>query len=375
MSKVIILTVDGGGIKGLIPSYFLTQIEKETGKSCYEIFDIIGGTSTGGIIATALTSPINGSAPFTAQGVFNIYKEDGTSIFVSQSSWIEDMYSLYYGDDGNGNGIEPYLQSKYGTSSLTDAKSNMENTLKGRTKHVFTTSYTVNSDGSAIPNPVLGQDYGPYLFNWLDASLSPGDDYKVWEAARATSAAPTYFPVGKLGGGGGFNSSANERWALDGGVMSNNPAVWAISEAFRTKLASSLSDIVVISLGTGSYPSGAGLITQHQGDPDPDNGNWGYIPWIASNLSDLSGTENGRGAVINIITESVQLVSSQQLLGFTNAGLTYYRLEPTITRAQSKMDNVETDNIQSLINTATSYLDSEGQDTFQKILAVLQNNI
>lgn len=372
MGKVVILTVDGGGIKGIIPAYFLNELESRLNKSCYELFDMIGGTSTGGIIATGLTSPINGNKPFTAQEVLNIYQNDGTKIFVPQESLIPDNCAQYYGDDGNGNGIEPYLQQKFGQPTLSEAQANMK-TLNGRTKHVFTTSYTINSSGNTVPNPVLGQDYGPYLFNWMDASKSSADDYKVWEAARATSAAPTYFPVGDVGGGQNSNSDAQERWVLDGGVMSNNPAIWAVTEAFRTGLATSLSDIVLISLGTGVYTSGAGLVTVDQGDPDPDNGNWGYIPWVASDLDDLSGNENGRGAVVNIITESVQLVSNQQLLALANSGLTYFRLEPNITQAQAQMDNIDPTNIDSLITTASEYLidNGIGQKTFNAIVAEL----
>lgn len=374
MSKIIILTVDGGGIKGIIPSYFLSQLEAQLQKSCYEMFDIIGGTSTGGIIATALSSPINKSQPLTASEIYDIYTSDGAQIFVPQETILPDYYAHYYANDGSGNGVEPFLQQKFGDFTLNDARENMKNLKNNRTKHVFTTCYTVNSSGNTINNPTLGKDYGPYLFNWYDSDNAK-HNYQVWEAARATSAAPTYFPVAKLGGGQYPNSAADERWALDGGVMSNNPAVWAVSEAFRTKLASQLSDIILISLGTGSYPSGAGLITDQTRISDPDYGNWGFTPWLVSDLDDLSGTENGRGAIVNIITESVQLVSSQQLSGLKNSGLNYFRLEPSITRAQSQMDNIAQSNVDSLIETATDYLQNDGKDIFADIVNILKQNI
>nr|WP_199002111.1 patatin-like phospholipase family protein [Flavobacterium sp. ASV13] len=376
MSKILILTIDGGGIKGILPSYFLEQLESAMGMSCYQIFDIVGGTSTGGIIATGLTSPMDNIYPMSAASILDIYKKNGDKIFVSQEFSDLKYVSLYYGDDGNGNGIEPYLQDIYGSSSLSNAKQNMEENLNGKTKHVFTTSYTINSSGGVIANPQKGSDYGPYLFNWKDASASASDDYFVWEAARATSAAPTYFPVANVGGAQGANSEANQRWVVDGGVMSNNPAIWAISEAFRTQLVSSLSDIVLVSLGTGSYPGGAGLVTTRQGDLDPDNGNWGDAPWLASDLYDLEGVENGDGAIIKIITEAVQLVSNQQITGLQNSGLSYYRLEPTISQAQSKMDNIQQSNIESLIKTAKDYLDSvEGGTIFNQIVEELKANL
>lgn len=382
MAKTIILTVDGGGVKGVLPSYFLKQLESDLQKSCYQIFDIIGGTSTGGIIATALTTAPTTGVPMTAENIFGMYMNDGNQIFVPQTL-AADYWAAYYSDDGSGNGIEPYLQKKYRNTTLSEAKVNMHKLQGARTRHVFTTSYTINSTGGTIQNPQLGQDFGPYLFNWHDAP-SPAvdnpnyypDDYKVWEAARATSAAPTYFPVANVGGGNGLKSSAKERWVLDGGVMSNNPTVWAISEAFRTGLATSLSDIIIISLGTGSYPAGAGLVTSHQGLPDPDNGNWGSTPWMLSNLDDLAGIRNNRAAIINIITESVQLVSNQQLVGLTSSGLLYYRLEPVITQEQTKMDDISKINIHSLRETAVAYLSTggDGYNIYQEILAVIRSN-
>lgn len=365
MSKTIILTIDGGGIKGIIPSYFLKHIEEQTNKKCYELFDIIGGTSTGGIIATALTSPLkSGGIPYTADEILNIYTENGAEIFVKQGI---GLYHAKYYSNHKGKGIEPYLHSIFQNVNLRNSKNNMS-MIGGKTKQVFTTSYTINSTGDTIKSPKLGTDYGSYLFNWYDASKNVGDNYYVWEAARATSAAPTYFPVANVGVG----SSANERWALDGGVMSNNPTIWAITEALRTGIATDLKDIVVISLGTGTYSAGAGLITKDQGGIVPDNGNWGYEFWLTNDLYDLSKTKNGRGAIINIITESMQLVSNKQMESFKNSGLQYFRLEPEITQAQSKMDNIAPSNIESLENTANNYIGRNLKE-FGQIIEILKN--
>lgn len=373
--KVIILAIDGGGIKGLIPAYFLSELEKRLSVPCYKLFDIIGGTSTGGIIATGLTSPVTTNGmPLSAEDIMEIYQTHGGDIFVPQGDGNGVEWAEYYADN-NGQGIEPYLQDKFGAYTLKEAKDNMTNRLKGRTKHVFTTSYTINSSGGTIITPVSGKDYGPYLFNWMDASDHVADNYRVWEAARASSAAPVYFPVAHVGGGRGpNNSSASERWALDGGVMSNNPAVWSIAEAFRTGLAKSLKEIVLISLGTGTYACGAGLgISTNTHWSVPANGNWGESPWLLSDLYDLSGKENSKGALINIITEAVQLVSNQQISSLISAGLTYLRIEPPITQAQSQMDDIDPDNINSLLQTAKAYIQTgKGASTFNDIINAIQ---
>lgn len=372
--SVIILAVDGGGIRGIIPAYILNKIESTLGKPCYQIFHMIGGTSTGGIIAAGLSTPqqVNGSYtdPLTANDLFTIYQQDGSSIFVLQASWdYLQEWAKYYATY-EGTGIEPFLQSKVGsTITLSGAKQAMAGLSNVRLQHMFTTAYAVNSSGGSFANPQSGIDYGPYLFNWANASADAGDDYYVWEAARGTSAAPTYFPVAQVGGNNGYNSAANERWVLDGGTMSNNPALWGVTEALRTGMATTLSDITVISLGTGFYPGAAGIdITDNSGDIP---GNWGAKPWVLSDLYDLSYNP-GYGSLLNIILDAVQNVADAQLTAMIKGGLTYYRLEPQLSFSQSAMDDYSAGNIQSLIDTTSSYLAGDGSGDYQKVIGLLQ---
>ncbi|MBL7790914.1 MAG: patatin-like phospholipase family protein, partial [Saprospiraceae bacterium] len=260
VKKTIILAVDGGGIKGIIPAIILDSIEAKTGKPCYQLFDIIGGTSTGGIIAMGLTTPQpNTNQPFPASKIIQIYENDGANIFVYQGAGIKQNYAKYYASHKD-KGIEPYLQKMLGSSlALTDAFKATAKLPGSRIRQAFTTSYIVNSSGNAVQSPQAGKDYGPYLFNWYDAARNQSDNYYVWEATRGTSAAPTYFPIANVGGGKAPRSAAAEKWAIDGGMMSNDPAVWGITEAFRTGIAQDLKDIIVISIGTGMYPGMAGI--------------------------------------------------------------------------------------------------------------------
>jgi len=371
--SVIILAVDGGGIRGIIPAYILNLIEGSLQKPCYQIFNMIGGTSTGGIIAAGLSTPqwVNDaySDPLTAADLFNIYANDGADIFVLQDSWdFSSEWAKYYANY-QGTGIEPFLQRQVGPSTtLLDAKIAMSGFSNVRLQHMFTTGYAVNSTGGSFADPQAGIDYGPYLFNWADADNS-GDNYFVWEAARGTSAAPSYFPVAQVGGTNGYNSNANPRWIVDGGTMSNNPALWGVTEALRTGMASSLADITVISLGTGFYPGAAGVdITDNSGDIP---GNWGAFPWVLSDLYDLSYNAN-RGTLLNIILDAVQNVAAAQLTAMINGGLTYYRLEPQLAFSQSAMDDYSTANIKSLVDTTKSYLKNDGNAIYQSIINLLK---
>lgn len=377
--KTIVLAIDGGGIKGLIPATFIQYIEASLGKRSYQLFDVIGGTSTGGIISVALTSIKPGTQlPYSANEIVNVYRNNGKDIFVPQNCKIERC-ATYYSDNNKNSGVEPYLQKMFGaTTSLFESNLLMRRLPNPRIRQVFTTSYIVNSTGNVVSSPVRGKDYGPYLFNWVDAIKNPGThNYYIWEAARGTSAAPTYFPIAHVGGGDGKGkrSSMSSKWVVDGGTMSNNPAVWGVTEALRTGLARRLEDIIVISLGTGVYPGGAGVGINNNATGDtPYDGNWNTYAWMVEKLKNLEGAANSRGALMSIVLDAVQMVSNSQLTAMQKAGLQYYRLEPTLTLEQEQMDNISKSNVDSLILTAHNYLKSpSGSETFKKIIDALRS--
>src|SRR5947208_3607579 len=82
-----VLSIDGGGIRGVIPATVLTEIERRTGKPISRSFDLIAGTSTGGILALALTAPnAEGGPRYTAREAAMIYEKEGGRIF-THSVW------------------------------------------------------------------------------------------------------------------------------------------------------------------------------------------------------------------------------------------------------------------------------------------------
>ncbi len=83
-----ILSIDGGGIRGIIPAIILASIEERTGKPISELFDLIAGTSTGAILALGLTKPnASGKPEFTAQRIGELYEEEIPNIFRNPQSW------------------------------------------------------------------------------------------------------------------------------------------------------------------------------------------------------------------------------------------------------------------------------------------------
>lgn len=158
-TKVMILAIDGGGIRGIIPAYILSQFEKQTTKSCHQLFEIIGGTSTGGILTAGLTTPnrqVSNFVPFTADELLTIYQTMGSHIFVKQHGV---NCADYYADDGSGNGVEAFLQKIIGPAiSLSAAYKAVTQVPGNRLKQMFTTGYIVNSNGNVVPQPVPGKE-------------------------------------------------------------------------------------------------------------------------------------------------------------------------------------------------------------------------
>jgi uncharacterized protein len=82
-----VLSIDGGGIKGIIPAMILAEIERRAEKRIAEVFDLVAGTSTGGILALGLTKPGQDGGPeYSAKKLIDLYETEGGKIF-DRSVW------------------------------------------------------------------------------------------------------------------------------------------------------------------------------------------------------------------------------------------------------------------------------------------------
>lgn len=369
-NKVLVLTIDGGGIKGIIPAFFLTQLEKRFAKDSlqiYQLFDVIGGTSTGGMLALTLTTPFQekGNKPKSTDDILDMYENHCDDIFHKTHRLFKPTY---YAEIG----LEPYLVKSF-TAKKTLAEAS--NTLKNKkVQQVFTTSLLVNSEGNEVTQPNLGKDYGPYLFNWYDAKRDSTQNYYLWEAARATSAAPLYYPLANVGGGKDDRSNAKEKWAIDGGIMSNDPALWGVSEALRTKIAGNLDEIVIISLGCGIHKANAGLAVKKNGKnhgKGQSYGFWGDLKWGFYKLFNLSGQKTPRSDLTVTSLYANQFTPEVQLQGMqVNTKLRYFRFQPEIQSDLNAMDKCQ--NVQKLLGFIENYI--QGNDC-QKMLNDIENII
>jgi patatin-like phospholipase/acyl hydrolase len=242
--KVRILSIDGGGIRGVIPATVLAEIEKRSEKPVAELFDFVAGTSTGGILALGLTLDDGDGKPrYTADDLRKLYVDRGAEIFPPlRPKWLRAARGIM---------VERYPREP------------LEQVLKGYMKD--------GGGGEALLKnalvPVLIPAYEielrtPFFFRSVRADDEPEVyDFPVWEVARATSAAPTYFEAARLKAGG----DATDPFALvDGGVFANNPSMCAFAdvrlrrhEQAEPQLESveaegvDPKDMVMVSLGTG----------------------------------------------------------------------------------------------------------------------------
>jgi patatin-like phospholipase/acyl hydrolase len=210
-----ILCLDGGGLKGLFSAAVLAEIETDHAVTVCDHFDLIVGTSTGGLVALALGAGIS-----PAQ-VVDFYVTHGPSIFPT----------------GRGRSLRQYVRSKHSSGPLRRALHGVlgDRQLGDSRKRLVIPAYSLDE------NDV-------YLFKTPHHPRFHRDGRELMvDVALATTAAPTYLPAARL---------RNHR-LIDGGVWANNPTLVAVVEAL-TVLGAVPSDCSVLSLGTTEPVSRAG---------------------------------------------------------------------------------------------------------------------
>lgn len=232
-----ILSIDGGGIRGIIPGRILVELEKyineaEKAKGTKnpdarigDYFDLIAGTSTGGILTCAYLCPDpdeNEKLKFTAKEVVNLYLKNGGEIF-KRTFWYK-------------------IWSVFGWANEKFSSKNLEKILK---------YYFQNTLLSELHKPCVVTSYDierrhGHFFSQHNARENIGWDFKITDVARSTSAAPTYFECARILSEASVYSSL-----IDGGVFVNNPALCAYAEA-REIFEIGAKDMIILSLGTGS---------------------------------------------------------------------------------------------------------------------------
>jgi predicted acylesterase/phospholipase RssA len=224
--KFRILSVDGGGIRGLISALVLAELERKVqalagdDKRLSDYFHLFAGTSTGGLIALSLTAPGKG---VSAKELALFYTEDGPGIFHRDLLWRLTTLGGWIGPKHSLGPLQKAVENRLGDSTIGSAL-----------RDLVITSYDMTARE-------------PYFFKRWRARNSEDRNPSIVDAALATSAAPTYFPSHPHQG----------RALVDGGVFAANPAIAAIAEALKRSEDEPANltpdDLLVVSVGTGEY--------------------------------------------------------------------------------------------------------------------------
>jgi len=244
MAKYRVLSIDGGGIRGVVTTVMMERLAATPGlESFLDRADLIAGTSTGGLLALGIAHGLN------LEEIRSIYVDDGPEIF--DDSWIDDLLDL-----GKLRGAD------YKTAPMRRVLKRVlggETTLGQLEKKVLITTFDLDN-GHAKKSE---RTWKPKLFHNF---TGPGSDRSAlaYKVGLYTAAAPTYFPTVD-----GY---------IDGGVYATNPAMCALAQTQDQRYfdpPTPLDDVVLLSLGTGTslfHIKGKNL-------------NWGYAQWIKPLIS------------------------------------------------------------------------------------------
>lgn len=333
-----ILSIDGGGIRGYLPALILAEIERRANRPAFELFDVVVGTSTGGIIAIGLAAGVAVSelAEFYPQYGRRIFggsddqSEWSKRIFGTGTTWAERLMGPAYtigapfGRDarwaGNARhqsaGLEGVLQEVLGETMLSQTK-----------LPLLVTSYDAE----------LGL---PVVFSSTEAILDPTRfDLPLRSVARATSAAPTFFAPAQI------NWDGATRYFIDGGVWANNPAGVAITESIKLTSAMKLTgnSVFLVSLGTGMSSTTPSFV--------------GEASWLEA-FSDLA--------------KMATSITGSDILAARALGDSYARLQVIDDRIAGAMDDPSRPRLDALRAAADSLIRSESVE-IDRIVSNINN--
>jgi patatin-like phospholipase/acyl hydrolase len=237
MATTRVISVDGGGIRGVFTAVLLEKLLAAVPK-LLDKTDLYAGTSTGGIIALCLAA---GKTPTQVRA---LYEQNGPEIF--DDSWLDDLKDLggLSGADYSNKNLRKFLQAEFGQSLLKDLG-----------KRVLVSAFDLDNED---PDPKK-REWKPKFFHNFKGSDNDGKELVV-DVAMRTAAAPTQFP--------------SYQGYVDGGVVANNPSMAAVGQLLDPRTTggrvADLDEIVLFSLGTGTplqYVKGQSL-------------DWGYAQWV-----------------------------------------------------------------------------------------------
>lgn len=309
MAKYFILSIDGGGVRGIIPARILQEIEQRAGKSIYQLFNLMVGNSTGGLIVMALAAPdSNSNVKYKAKDIVKLYIERSKDIF-NKSIWRR-LYSGMglWGAKYSRNNLDSILADMFGDTLLSKTLT-----------PILAPSYSINEGFNR-------------LWSTRTAKIDQANNAYLRDIAGATSSAPTYFPPKEL-----KNIKGKITYEADGGIFANNPSMLAIAEAYKEDPTLKREDILLVSIGTGK------ITLNHTAHTLKDSGVIGWV--LKDNLIDIMLNAG------NEVTEWEALI----------LGKTATRIQLNIPVEVNEMDNSSEENLNELLQITEQYIVDNSQ--------------
>lgn len=310
---VTVLSIDGGGIRGIIPGTLLAFLESKLQEldgpnvRIADYFDVVAGTSTGGLITTMLTAPDKDNRPlYAAKNITNFYMDHGPKIFPesSRNSFLKRLTNLFGGPKYDGKYLRTLVKSILGNLTM---------------KQTLTQLVIPSFDIKRLQ---------PIVFTTTDAKAHVSKDALLTDVCLSTSAAPTYFPVHyfETKDAQGKTRSFD---LIDGGVAANNPTLMAITHISKEIMSGKLQyegvesmdckKMLLLSLGTG-------IAKEEKKYNAATASTWGVLGWLynngASPLLDVYSDASSDIVDIHLSTMFQSLQSEKNYLRIQDDSLT-----------------------------------------------------
>jgi predicted acylesterase/phospholipase RssA len=326
-----------------MPARVLVELERLSGRPIAGLFDVIAGTSTGGLIAMGLTKPGGDGKPgLTAQEVLDTYMKYGKSIFprvqFRPMRWEQLRTS------------RPILAQRFGAlaspARYGNARYSREG-LRALVKEMLGSTRLSQAMADVIVPSYDWKAGRPFIFRSRGARNGDLIDPTMVQVALATTAAPTYFPAFRL------RAPERELVLIDGGVVANNPASIAYYESlYHSHVAGrGEPDFLAVSLGTGQPP-----------EPIPTYQELWSRSWLRLGMGMLGVVFDGSSEIIDeLLTEVVR---------YKHPGSRYWRLNTELRGVRLNMDDASDGQIERLIGLAEQMI-SDRKDDLAEIVGLL----
>ncbi|XP_075516078.1 patatin-like protein 2 [Primulina tabacum] len=335
---ITILSIDGGGIRGIIPATILefleAQLKELDGEDARlaDYFDMIAGTSTGGLVTAMLAAPNENNRPlYAAKDIKPFYLENSPKIFPQRCGllgWVMGLLNSVMGPKYDGKYLHQIIRKNLGDTRLNETLTNI----------------TIPTFDIKTLEPTIFSTYEAKRRAVLDARLS--------DICIGTSAAPTYLPAyyfknqDEQGNSLEFN-------LVDGGVASNNPTLVALSEVTKQVFERNpgffpikpmdYGRFLVISVGTGTRKS--------ENYSAKSAAKWGVLGWLFN---------GGSTPIIDVFMQaSADMVDLHVSVVFQalHSELNYLRIqEDNLTGGVSSVDLSTDENLEKLVQIGENLL-------------------